>query len=114
MRILVVAFFEISSIHSVTRSEKQKPSQVSPLIHRVFDIAVAPAPVNFLRMSTEIALSWDRIELNRGNAGRWFHPAPPVTVQDHPPNVREPTRWGLLWELPTFLPMVRCPKVFRL
>ena len=24
-----------------------------------------------------IALSWDRIELNRLNAGRWSHPAPP-------------------------------------
>ena len=27
--------------------------------------------------SGRIALSWDRIELNRGNAGRWSHPAPP-------------------------------------
>ena len=27
--------------------------------------------------SGRIALSWDRIELNRGNARRWCHPAPP-------------------------------------
>ena len=26
--------------------------------------------------SGRIALSWDRIELNRGNTGRWSHPAP--------------------------------------
>ena len=64
--------------------------------------------------SGRIALSWNRIELNRGNAGRWSHPAPPVTVQDHPPHVREPTRWGPPWELPTVLTMVRCPKGFRL
>ena len=64
--------------------------------------------------SGRIALSWDRIELNRGNAGRWSHPAPPVTVQDHPPHVREPTRWGPPWGLPPFLIIIRCPKVFRL
>ena len=63
--------------------------------------------------SGRIALSWDRIELNRGNAGWRSHPAPPVTVQDHPPNLREPTRWGPPWELPPFLTIIQCPKVFR-
>ena len=29
------------------------------------------------RIIGNTALSWERIELNRGNAGRWSHPAPP-------------------------------------
>ena len=36
-----------------------------------------PQDVDRDRIIGNTALSWDRIELNRGNAGRWSHPAPP-------------------------------------